>query len=405
LEGVYRELLQYEDPSGKRLAEHAKKMERQRQEGGGGDGVSQAQRSRRRVNDFLQTPRLQIPAACHRALSDIFMVAVTGHKFGGHKAKFEAKTSIGSTSITTDASTAQGPSGTQQTRREARESKEGGGTRRSMPRGQQQQQQQQQPSKQVAAQAEKARRQLHIDTAKMDHDAWLRLIMGLVCESVHASPTLHNLSDRMWLDATRNLSFTPADGQQSAATQADRTDGRRLSFQDVCRYFSTVVTDSFEVRAAFMFDMYDKDDDGGITLKELSDLIHNCQPGSLVEQDLIAFSRGRPVGGNKKEFFFDDYLDAMEGALEAGGMGMVEKICSTLGLPPCRPRNAKTRGPFLVIRRGQPNANTPNPSSIAPAVTGAPAAVTTPPATPAAGSSLPPLNRRGSSRKNVVLAS
>ena len=33
-------------------------------------------------------------------------------------------------------------------------------------------------------------------------------------------------------------------------------------------------------------------------------------------QDLIAFSRGKPAGGNKKEFFFDDYLDAMEGALE-----------------------------------------------------------------------------------------
>jgi len=192
-----------------------------------------------------------------------------------------------------------------------------------------------------------------------------------------------------------------------------------------------VVTDCFEVRAAFMFDMYDKDDDGGITLKELSDLIHNCQPGSLVEQDLIAFSRGKPAGGNKKEFFFDDYLDAMEGALEVGGLGMVERICSTLGLPPCRARNAKTRGPFLVIRRGQSNTsvNTPVNTGGQSSTSNTAAAPPTPHAgapsgsspldySPhvdvhvdahvdahvAAGPSLPPLARRGSSRRNVVLA-
>ena len=82
----------------------------------------------------------------------------------------------------------------------------------------------------------------------------------------------------------------------------------------------------FEVRAAFMFDMYDEDDSGVITLDELAKMINAAAPGSLVEQDLLALSRlsqnrkaadGAKADGGKAAkarqrkitFLFDDYLE------------------------------------------------------------------------------------------------
>ena len=91
-----------------------------------------------------------------------------------------------------------------------------------------------------------------------------------------------------------------------------------LTFQEACKFFSPLNSSDVEVRAAFMFDMYDKDDSGAITLEEISQMITESSPGSLAEQDLLALARfsSDPDGDGKKNamrrrkknFVFDDYL-------------------------------------------------------------------------------------------------
>jgi len=137
---------------------------------------------------------------------------------------------------------------------------------------------------------------MHIDTAKLDFGGFSRLLVQLL------GPGAAFLAEHLWADAIEG----DADGL--------------LTFQEVLKFFAPIHSPDADVRAAFMFDLYDKDDSGAITLKELAILIQNSAPGSLVEHDLLSFARlslnvvgegdtsGCPQGARKTCFFFDDYL-------------------------------------------------------------------------------------------------
>ena len=116
-----------------------------------------------------------------------------------------------------------------------------------------------------------------------------------------------------------------------------------------------------------MFDLFDKDDSGAITMRELSELIKTSAPGSIVEQDLLALSRTAEAAHKQRQrqqradaddrtaveqsstpkvrdFVFEDYLQAVRDSHDAGTLGIVEKLCKTLGMPPVtRPKTSEIR--------------------------------------------------------------
>ena len=118
--------------------------------------------------------------------------------------------------------------------------------------------------------------QQHIDTARMDYYAFV-LFIGLLLEEHTPSPNveppkqLQFLAERMWSDATEGFVLTA------------KAEAAQLSFQDLLRYLGILNLPDFQTRAAFMFDLFDKDDSGSITMRELGDIIQTAAPNSIVE--------------------------------------------------------------------------------------------------------------------------
>jgi Ca2+-binding EF-hand superfamily protein len=148
----------------------------------------------------------------------------------------------------------------------------------------------------------------HIDTAKMQENtfpAFLELLLG---ESAAF------LADNMWPDATEN----DADGM--------------LSFQELYRFFQLLNHPSEEVHAAFCFDLYDKDDSGFISLREIAGMIGDCTPGGLIEQDLLQLSMITQRSPGKKNFYFDDYWTIKQDIGPVGYKGIIQTARERLGL-------------------------------------------------------------------------
>jgi len=168
----------------------------------------------------------------------------------------------------------------------------------------------------------------------MDREAFTRLVARILNEPPRAE-ILELLAERMWADATESIAMTST-GEMS------------ITFQDLCKYLAVLNTSDGETRTAFMFDLYDFNDSGSITMTELSDLILAATPGSVVEQDLLMLMRtaeprdpasyyGAASKARKRvEFFFSDYVESMRDAQEQGMPSLVEKICMRLGLPRTR---------------------------------------------------------------------
>ena len=123
------------------------------------------------------------------------------------------------------------------------------------------------------------------------------------------------LVPNLWADAIEN----DADGM--------------LTFQEALKFFLPINHPDMEVRAAFMFDMYDKDDSGVISLSELATMIRESSPGSLVENDLLALSKLSQKGEGKQRkhnFLFEDYFECMKSVessdAEYGVMGKCRKV-------------------------------------------------------------------------------
>jgi len=198
--------------------------------------------------------------------------------------------------------------------------------------------------------------QQHIDTARMDRDSFTRFVAAVIDEPPATSHEILNLlSDRMWSDATEGMAVT---------------EGRALSltFEQVCKFLAVLNASDFETRMAFMFDLYDFNDSGSITMRELSDLVLAATPGSLVEQDLLTLMRSTEPrdpksyydpatrGRSRVEFFFSDYVEAMREASANGVPSLVEKICGRLHLAPTRPHLPHKASRVLGIGDGLPTA-------------------------------------------------
>ena len=148
----------------------------------------------------------------------------------------------------------------------------------------------------------------HIDTAKMQECAFPVFLELLLGESAAF------LADNMWPDATEN----DADGM--------------LSFQELYKFFQLLNHPSEEVHAAFSFDLYDKDDSGFISLREIAGMINDCKPGGLIEQDLLQLSMLAQRSPGKKNFYFDEYWMLKQEIGSTGYKGIVETARQRLGL-------------------------------------------------------------------------
>ena len=405
-------LLTYDDPSGKLERQRARAAEQARVEtlieAGSDDAAARAMLSRRRVGHLLAMRHHRaFTATTHRQLSDLFMQAVAGHKLGhGAMSEVTRRGAAVAGAAPSGAVAAEDAAAAAQVERpfewcgmgQGQEGADGAddgdamlamqsigdaealraeltnkgrdGARARVSR----EMEASPPSTQPASSAVRAKptagrkarvsremeaersRQQHIDTARMDFAAFLRLVGILLGEwdgptSADASPPqqLVCLADRMWPDATQGL--------ESAKAQRAKGEDVTLSFQDVTRYFAILNSADFETRAAFMFDLFDVDDSGAITMRELSELIHTSAPGSIVEQDLLALSRTAQAAHKRREasgeaslrpkvraFVFEDYLEAVRASQDAGTLGIVEKICLTLRMAPTpRPTTSELR--------------------------------------------------------------
>lgn len=106
---------------------------------------------------------------------------------------------------------------------------------------------------------------------------------------------------------------------------------------------------SWQTRAAFLFDLYDFNNSGSITISELSALINAATPGSVVEQDLLTCMRSIPKRDpnmyygittdrlvRRAEVVFSEYVEAVRASSIQGNTTLVDSICQRLGLPPTR---------------------------------------------------------------------
>ena len=106
---------------------------------------------------------------------------------------------------------------------------------------------------------------------------------------------------------------------------------------------------SWQTRAAFLFDLYDFNNSGSITISELSALINAATPGSVVEQDLLTCMRSIPKRDpnmyygittnrlvRRAEVVFSEYVEAVRASSIQGKTTLVDSICQRLGLPPTR---------------------------------------------------------------------
>ena len=104
---------------------------------------------------------------------------------------------------------------------------------------------------------------------------------------------------------------------------------------------------SWQTRAAFLFDLYDFNNSGSITISELSALINAATPGSVVEQDLLTCMRSIPKRDpnmyygittnrlvRRAEVVFSEYVEAVRASSIQGNTTLVDSICQRLGLPP-----------------------------------------------------------------------
>eukprot|EP00966_Prymnesium_polylepis_P005546 127091-Prymnesium_polylepis.2 len=148
----------------------------------------------------------------------------------------------------------------------------------------------------------------HIHTAKMEEESFPHFLELLLGESAPF------LASSMWPDATEN----DADG--------------KLSFQETYRFFQVLNNQSEEVHAAFMFDVYDKDDSGFISLKEIAGMVNDAKPGGFIEQELLQLSMLTNESPGKKAFYFDEYWRMKQEACAKGAKTLIETARQTLGL-------------------------------------------------------------------------
>lgn len=95
---------------------------------------------------------------------------------------------------------------------------------------------------------------------------------------------------------------------------------KQLTFQELLVGMAPLIKGTLEQRSAWMFILYDADESGEFTLKELGKLHNDVEVGCVLENDLVQFMRyisqaeaaeGKTVGGgegHKKCFRFDEYL-------------------------------------------------------------------------------------------------
>ncbi|KOO26350.1 hypothetical protein Ctob_012496 [Chrysochromulina tobinii] len=158
--------------------------------------------------------------------------------------------------------------------------------------------------------------------------------------------------------AARAQGHVPIEGQEVT-----------LSFQDVCKYFAVLTSDDIETRAAFLFDLYDFNNSGSITISELSALINAATPGSVVEQDLLTCMRSIPKRDpnmyygittnrlvRRAEVVFSEYVEAppatiaqtseLLGSELPDDPSAVQSSSATTGSP-SSPKKGKPRSPQL----------------------------------------------------------